>query len=232
MSMSLEMMSSKMLSLKMMSLNICLDTSKLNMIIFRYWCHPLCANPLGLMAVTICLGLRGNRSGVVSAHEFRRREAGEWENLTPKQRLAPDISGCISTHPLDELQPGGGLAVFYYLDDGTIFCFPSVVVPFLRAFDFRNVRAGGGHNHSKSHVFMCAFPDDMEAYKEDWELEALWTLATLHHPDEGAVSLGVAIGPLAHRRKQIQQTNNVVEAMREQMQIVVDTQIELWEFLG
>ena len=47
---------------------------------------------------------------------------------------------CID--PRHEVQVGGGIADFWYLDDGDILCYPILVMPYLEAFDCANREVG------------------------------------------------------------------------------------------
>ncbi len=160
--------------------------------------------------------------------EFDRRSerAVAWRALTPAQRREADSGGGILPDPLHEVQSGGGLADWWYLDDGDILCHPRLVLPYLQCFDPVNGEVGGERNVIKTEVIYYADEATLEQHSAEWQLEEVRRLASVATAAEPGVTLGVAIGSDVAVQEQAQQKVQVIKAMQERIAITQDVQTE------
>ena len=96
--------------------------------------------------------------------------------------------------PRHKVQKFGGLAGFWYLDDGDILCCPILVLPFLQAFDEANPSAGAERSCPKTEVIYYSTQDELDTNSSQWQLQAVRTLATVSTVDDGSFTLGIATG--------------------------------------
>eukprot|EP00973_Karenia_brevis_P039041 5391006-Karenia_brevis.AAC.1 len=106
----------------------------------------------------------------------RQRRQSAWLEMSPEARQTASQSGGPLTRPTDEIQCAGGLADFWYLDDGDVWCDPALAVPYLRAFDSANLEIGGERNLQKTVVVMYATEEQMKEHAEEWQLDSLSSL--------------------------------------------------------
>ncbi len=168
-----------------------------------------------------------------AANEFDERSAraASWEAVSPEQRRSGDGADVIIPDPRHEIQTAGGLADFWYLDDGDILCDPRLVRPFLGHFDVANACVDGVPVHAernliKSEVIYYADAATLEANAQAWELDEVRRLAQVSTADEASLTLGVTTGPSGAVREQLAQKVKVVRAMHERIAICADTQTE------
>jgi len=94
----------------------------------------------------------GEQQSVEQEYDDRQTRAQIWEAATPKQRQVGGAGDSLLTTPDNEVQKGGGIAEFWYLDDGDILCDPELVLPYLQAFDVANPCTGAERNLVKTEV--------------------------------------------------------------------------------
>ena len=87
--------------------------------------------------------------------EFDKRAqlTATWAATPPARRREAVGHKAIVPDPSLEVQTLGGLADFWYLDDGDILCVPGLVVVYLQAFDEIDKTAGATRNLFKTEVF-------------------------------------------------------------------------------
>ena len=78
-----------------------------------------------------------------------------WAALPPAQRRATEGGKLVTPSPAHAVQAKGGVADFWFLDDGDILCDPRLVVPLLHQFDAVNARVGAERNQEKTEVLYC-----------------------------------------------------------------------------
>eukprot|EP00973_Karenia_brevis_P043664 6049136-Karenia_brevis.AAC.1 len=88
------------------------------------------------------------------------------------ERHQVDANGSRPTNPRNAVQRHGGLADVWYLDDGTAFMNPSLVLSDLRAYDRVTHEQGRRRNTKKTRVILYASQDQIEAHAAEWNLEA------------------------------------------------------------
>ncbi len=161
-----------------------------------------------------------------AAEEFdaRIRRIAEWENSVPSQRR--DEAGAIQTDPRHEIQAFGGVADFWYLDDGDILCDPMLVCPLLQRYDRTDAEVGGLRNRPKSEVIYMVDEATLALYADPWQLETVKTLAAVRTPDESGLTLGVTTGSAEAVEEQLQQKVSVVKAIHERIAVCSDVQTE------
>eukprot|EP00973_Karenia_brevis_P006710 911854-Karenia_brevis.AAC.1 len=87
----------------------------------------------------------------------RRQSVQDWLAKSPVERCKVLEDGSRPSHPGHAIQQDGGLADFWYMDDGTVICDPRLVASYLRSFDHANSQLiGASRNISKSHVILYA----------------------------------------------------------------------------
>ena len=132
----------------------------------------------------------------------------------------------VRLDPRLELQKNGGLADFWYLDDGDIMCDPSMVLPFLDAFDSQNVLVGAERNMTKTQVIYYATPDLLASRAHEWRLDDVKSKASISCAADGVLTLGVMTGPAVSVTSQLEQKTKVVRAMHERVKLCHDSQTE------
>ena len=155
-------------------------------------------------------------------------------NLVQSKTLAADAAqdgpavmpAALTPSPEHEIQANGGLADFWYLDDGDVMCDPRLVVPFLSAFDKANTRAGAVRNQEKTEVIYYATQGQLQAAPVDWRMEEVAGLARVLSAADPSVTLGVATGPAGGVRKQVEDKAKVVQAMADRIGVCSDAQTE------
>ena len=133
--------------------------------------------------------------------------------------------GCV-VDPRHEIQKSGGLADFWYLDDGDILCSPLLVKPFLIAFDRVNPVVGAERSCSKTEVTYYCTEEELEVNAGPWRLGDIRSMASVGTAAKGSVTLGVATGPDEFVEEQMQQKIQVLKAMYERTQVCADPQTE------
>jgi hypothetical protein len=132
----------------------------------------------------------------------------------------------VRIDPRREIQVGGGLADFWYLDDGDILCHPILVWPYLMAFDEANVKVGAVRNRLKTEVLYYSTRVALEQHAEEWQLERVRAAAKVSLASEGTNTLGVATGPAGFVAAQLESKALVVRAMHERVRLCQDPQSE------
>ena len=132
----------------------------------------------------------------------------------------------VRIDPKHSIQVNGGLIDFWYLDDGDILCDPSLVLPYLEAFDRLNPSIGGVRNVAKTEVLYYASQDDLDQHGVAWQVERISTLAAVSLASVGTLTLGVVTGPATAVADQLLQKTKVVQAMHERVQLCQDAQTE------
>ena len=118
-----------------------------------------------------------------------------------RHRVAGD--GSIRTDPRLEAQAPGGIADFWYLDDGDSFCDPRLVMPFVQCYDAADARVGGERNIMKTKMLYCTDVDTLEVDAAAWRLDEVRTIATVGTADTAEPTLGVVTGALSHAEEQL-----------------------------
>jgi hypothetical protein len=164
----------------------------------------------------------------VADEEFDRRtaRAEAWNATAPVQRREQDGSKTIVPDPRHEIQASGGLADFWYLDDGDILCDPRLVYPYLRSFDTANDLVGGVRNRVKTEVAYFADEADLEAYAEEWQLDQVRELASIRTVEACGLTLGVQTGCERDIEAQLRQKVKVVKGMQSRVALCHDVQTE------
>jgi hypothetical protein len=85
--------------------------------------------------------------------------------------------------PRHEVQAHGGLADYWYLDDGDILCDPLLVYHFLASFDGSNGEVGGERNRLKTEVIYYADQSTIEANAATWRVAEVRELASVSTAD-------------------------------------------------
>ena len=187
-------------------------------------------------ALTLALVANDARSQV---HQQQRNGVLPWscnlpEDVTAAENEFDGLPGRINqflqnrngNDPRHGLQTGGGLADFWYLDDGDVLCSPSLVIPYLKALDLANPGVGAERSCAKSEVIFYCTRDHLEVNAAEWQLEDIRRLATVSSVDQGSITLGIATGPKEYVAEQLQRKSEVVKAMHERVQLCGDPQTE------
>jgi hypothetical protein len=163
-----------------------------------------------------------------AAHAERDRRATAWAAARPVERRTTPEGGAIVPDPRHEIQPGGGIVDYWYLDDGDVLTSPHLVAPFLRAFDAENVRVGAQRNRTKTEVILYGSLQLLEDNREAWEVDYITSQATILHAgsQEGVVTLGVVTGEAEAIGQQVIQKAQVVRAMYHRAEVCQDAQTE------
>jgi broad specificity phosphatase PhoE len=149
-----------------------------------------------------------------------------WSATTPALRRESGGANAIVPDPAHEVQAQGGLADYWYLDDGDILCDPRLVHPYLTSFDTVNPRVGAVRNRAKTEVIYYADTATLEANAAEWRVAEVEELATVSTAEVAVPTLGVATGSLAAVEQQLQQKIKVVKAMQERTVVCQDAQTE------
>ena len=163
------------------------------------------------------------------AAEFDERSvrAGAWSATPPAQRRVEHGGvSTITTDPRHEVQTAGGLADWWYLDDGDVLCHPRLVPEYLRHFDEANPQVGGDRNRVKTEVIYYADQATLEAHDVEWQLDAVRELATVETAAAPGTTLGVATGSAASVGAQLHRKVQVIKAMHERVAVIQDVQTE------
>ena len=172
--------------------------------------------------------VRSHDAAHEAARDFddRRERTTQWRAAPPAQRREGDGTGPIVTDPLHEVQFGGGLADFWYLDDGDVLCDARLVLPYLASFDVANPKVGGERNGLKTEVVYYVEESVLQTHAAEWRLEEVRGLASVSTAAEPGLTLGVAVGSQAAVEAQLRQKQQVVRAMRERVTVAHDVQTE------
>ena len=124
-----------------------------------------------------------------AAGEFDERAArtSAWEATPPAGRRQESGAGPVVPDPRHEVQADGGLADFWYLDDGDVLCDPCLVQPFFASFDSVNPSVGAERNLLKTEVIYFASQEELGAHAEEWQLAAVRALATVSTADDAGL---------------------------------------------
>ena len=160
------------------------------------------------------------------AFQHRAQRTKWWKDKNPQQRRNGQQDGLIIPSPDHEIQPGGGLADFWYLDDGDVLCDPRLVSSYLKAFDEANGAAGATRNLEKTEVIYYASELTLKDPPADWNLSWVQQNAAVHSADNPSVTLGVCTGGKEAILDQVTQKAKVVQAMTERIAVCGDAQTE------
>jgi hypothetical protein len=122
-----------------------------------------------------------NEAGAASAR-------ADFDGRTDRTRTfeaGPETDEAVRIDPRHEVQDGGGLADFWYLDDGDILCHPFLVLSYLTAFDVANNEIGAERNVQKTEVIYYATGDELERHSGEWKLEQVWAKASVSLASDG-----------------------------------------------
>ena len=163
----------------------------------------------------------------ISDFDQRAIRQADWCAVAPSKRRDPDSGGKV-TQPADEIQAGGGIADFWYMDDENALMDPSLVSYYLNALDPINEAIGASRNMDKSIVTYYATPEEMQRNWTAWRLDDVSQHATIKSASgEVPVTLGVGTGSLEARAEQFHRRTDVVAKMLDRLPVCCDTQIEL-----
>ena len=168
----------------------------------------------------------GPSSAAVDEYDARVSRAVAWEALAPEERRCESGAKSIIPDPRHEIQAAGGIADFWYLDDGDIMCDPLLVRPFLEAFDRANTGPGAVRNLSKSDVVYYVDDETLAAHAAAWDVEAIRSLARVSTADTPTPTLGVVTGASDAIEAQLAQKVNVVKGIQAKVAVCADTQTE------
>ena len=132
----------------------------------------------------------------------------------------------VRIDPRNEIQVNGGIADFWYLDDGDVLCDPRLVLPYLTAFDAANVKVGAERNLKKTEVVYFASEAELALHGEEWDTTRVAAVASVSLASEGCVTLGIATGPPSAVAEQLQTKSDVVRAMHDKLRVCQDPQTE------
>ena len=159
-------------------------------------------------------------------YDDRQSRATAFRNIPPAHRREEHGEKLIMTDPRHEVQAGGGVADFWYLDDGDILCDARLVLPYLTNFDIANPEAGAERNIVKTKVFYFTDAATLEANAVAWQIAEVRALATVETAAASEPTLGVVTGPLEAVSAQMLQKIDVVKAMHTRTAICQDVQTE------
>ena len=144
-----------------------------------------------------------------------------WQTKAPADRRRQQ-DGRSAVNPSHSLVGGGGLADWWYLDDGDLLLDPALVLPTLRCFDRAGRPRGSIRNKGKMEVILYASPAELQAKAEEWHLQELADECQLKDPLDGVVTLGVVTGPEDKVIEQLREKANVARAMHTELEIIDD----------
>ena len=162
----------------------------------------------------------------VADFESRKRRSGEWSALPPHRRREAEGAGPIIPDPSHEVQRHGGVVDWDYLDDDDFLIAPPLVPTLLRIIDEEMALIGASRNRAKTEVLYFASAEALAEHDAAWELEFVKTQAAVSLADEGALTLGVAIGPDHVVATQVDQKAQVVRAVHQRTEVCSDAQTE------
>ena len=116
----------------------------------------------------------------------------------------------ILADPEHDIQAWGGVADFWYVDDGDILCQPQLVHQYLCSYDRQDAAVGGVRNRTKSEVIQYVNAEELEAHAEEWQVEAVRALATVSTAVESGLTLGIATGSIDAIERQLQQKVSLI----------------------
>ena len=157
-------------------------------------------------------------------YDQRLQRSTAWERTDPVHRRDPH--GIIDPDPRHEIQYLGGIADFWYLDDGDILCDPKLVLPFLQQYDAVDATTGGIRNKAKSEVLYYADEATMRSEAAAWRLDEVRALADVRSANESTLTLGVSTGPQEAVQSQMELKCQVVRSMHDRIGMCQDTQSE------
>ena len=165
---------------------------------------------------------------IIAEQEFGQRAARHdaWAATSPAERRSTDGTRALVPDPSHEVQAFGGVADFWYLDDGDILCHPLLVRAMLECHDRADGDCGGQRNRSKSEVLYYVDDATLERHAREWQLAAVRELADVSTAAEPGLTLGVATGRIAAVEEQLDRKAKVVRAMQERVAITHDVQTE------
>ena len=105
--------------------------------------------------------------------------------------------------------------------------------PFLQAFDVADAEIGADRNQQRTEVICCV--SDLDTTPPDWEISEVRPLAFVDTAVRGNITLGVAVGPRCCVTDQLLAEADIIQAVRELVQLCQDLQTEfalLRESLG
>ena len=153
-----------------------------------------------------------------------RREA--WLASAPADRRASSGNKAIITDPRHEVQALGGIADFWYLDDGDILCDPRLVPALIQHYDPADAEVGGKRNIPKSEVLYYATAAELEEHEAEWQVDTVRTLASVRTANDSGMTLGVVTGSLAKIEEQLERKADVIRAMQERVAVTNDVQTQ------
>jgi hypothetical protein len=165
-------------------------------------------------------------TAVEEEFDDRQARAAAWESLLPEARRQEQGARAIIPDPRHEIQSGGGIADFWYLDDGDIMCDPQLVLPFLECFDVANAGPGAVRNTAKTEVIFYVDEVTLAARTTEWHIDAIRGLAKVMTADAPVPTLGVTTGAQAAIEAQLAQKAEVVKAIQSKVALCGDTQTE------
>ena len=168
----------------------------------------------------------GQVSAALAAHGQIQAKSTEYTQRKPAERRQGSGRGVIDTDPRHAIQDNGGLADWWYLDDGDIICDPLLVMPYLECFDRANPKVGADRNRKKTEVIYYATEEEMRNHRETWQLGRVEREAAVSSAACGSLTLGVATGPSSSVDEQLQTKVRVVRAMQEKAAVCQDPQTE------
>ena len=163
-----------------------------------------------------------------AANEFdsRQSRSATWLASSPQDRREQSISQSIIPSPQHETQAYGGVADFWYLDDGDILCEPGLVLALLQHFDEANGAAGAIRNRSKTEVIYYASEDELSEKASEWRVEEVAQQAKVCTAAEANLTLGVATGGLEGIEAQVLEKAKVVSAIQTRIEVCQDAQTQ------
>ena len=124
----------------------------------------------------------------------RSKAEAKWAVMKPEERREGEEGDTITPNPGYEIQKNGGLADFWYLDDGELLCVPGLVADDLEAFGEANKKVGATMNIFKTQVIYYASPAEMLQNEASWNLARVRQLAAVTDAPHPGLTLGWA-GP-------------------------------------
>ena len=170
-------------------------------------------------------GLEAGQAARV-AYDAHATRAAVWSAATPAQRQVGGPGSSIQPSPDHEVQQCGGLADFWYLDDGDVLCDPRLILHYLQAFDNANAPVGAERNLVKTEVVLLATEEQIKENELAWHLQDVRALATVVSASNPGITLGVATGTLQACKDQLRQKVDVNRSMQRKLQICNDVQTE------
>ena len=114
--------------------------------------------------------------------------------------------------PRRTLQEHGGLADFWFVDDGDILCHPILVPSYIHVFDAANEKVGAERNPQKTEVIR--------------KIDEVRLHASVSTVAAGSTTLRVAEGPRQFITDQLLAKADVIRAMHARVQLCQDSQTD------